>query len=1081
MSYSITLDDFKKLSEIATKYFMSFTVDKSCVLSSDPGLFKVLKTELIKDMNDERKSPVLKPHVCFLGYILSKIKYGNQYIIYDNGSKCLDIIHTSPFQKFKELKTLIVFFREHDTPYDAFIEILSLLLPNILDVNQMLLSSVFDMNGNFAPMTPSVKSMIVAYFRGQGLVAPFKSYFNTHTCGDQKDVRGREFKNYTVVDATNFIHLGGQCFTIDSLAATIVIGRGQVENPMDKTQLMKFTSEETEYLAKAIVRFYKVYKDQSTHLIRQISDIIKADERITFLKSSNIQFDDIYKIYTFYLDDHYIKYKRDEDVRTLVSASSNTLLELVGFLGYIFCSDDVFNKESKSNKQISYTCIDNIVKVLAALPPDVKKILCTIKFGEKSFNEILQVSTTAVIQDVGLLYIKYYLSAYAAFRALGPYEIKGDDTKIKAWYNKDDWNSVTQLVPFLTELRKPKNITIGTSYIKYVMANKVDYNTKLSINDEYFLTGFYEKPDDAESIGRPQYKFESIALGLVKGIAFDECNSGQTFDKTFVRKNNAEYPLRYKIDGNSEVIDMLINRAWTQIESGDLLTRVIKRAHSFHDLRQQTFQAYTDFTIKMLKLHDHTISANDDNINKLVQFIVNNKTITDEIMMEEYSIVPKYVYISEPEPEPELGVVVPNFYTQTKDKNIQKNWMLTIQTITSLEYVKKQGVYAGEIRNPNNQQVITSSYKKAKLIAKLCAYDEFNSTELSLVKEAHHEQHPLVRMYSLFESYTVKYGIKLDFFMSMLFDWYYEKDDGSMQHQLVRYGPSISNISEFIDQIARLRYVDDEYNDEIEDLKQRLNFFCDMVDKYFKHEAIHVDALLHLYNYNQLPASEASGPHQCMHRILNGIAHEGSLSPDTMIYHFTELSKESVLLMELYTGLAKYNKLDCYRFFYTWNDEFFKAILFVLQDIFKYAPSVAPIVTNDVPELKPADGNDLTVQEISDHNKKLVEYRVAYDKSCYHGIYLQEYKRLAQTYAIKLYLASRHSILVGNFASCMTNMFKNINGLYPPFNGRNPYDTFDNMMGRVLDSGYDVGMFVHNVFTNNTDLDPWTADPSPVE
>ena len=760
-------------------------------------------------------------------------------------------------------------------------------------------------------------------------------------------------------------------------------------------------------------------------------------------------------------------------------------MELIAYLGYVFWSDDVLNKESSHKLKVSYACIDQLTEVFDKLSDDVKNILSTLKFGGTTLGEILSSTTNTCIHLVGLSCFKYYLSAYTACKKLGAFDIVNSDagtrTRIKAWYDKADWKQVTQLVPFLIKLKKPPGMAPTLDYIKYVMAVKVDHKAdSSSINEAYFLTGFYKN-----SNGEIDY----LQIGLVKGTAFHECFMGQTFDRSFIRRDKKQYPLTYTFDPKRHRDTMhlaMARMAFMQLQkdSDKLLSEVIRRAHSFHNLRVQTFKAYADFTVKMIQLHATDIVNTEvdtydvvdtagGHLQKLGKFIIKNPTMEDPIMMDEYSIVPKYLVITDPD----------KFNSGTKNDDL-KALVYPIQIITSLEYVKGDATdvdvpYKAEIRDPFKQTNITKAYRDAKSIAKICAYDEFNGV-VDL---------PLEDVYSLLESYAVKLGCKLDFLIIGLY--VSEHGDGNgefgMLPAIKSWSPSLTNIESCIKRLETLLPHPDIYSEEADFISDRFYFLVKMVEYYFKYEARNVDQMFYEYSYTQFPITGRPGSRTCMHQLLNGLVHEGALSPDTMLFHFTEMSKEAVLLMEIHSRLEKLNKCEIYTKFYTWHDVYFYAILDVLQDIFQYDPPVAPITKNRVPMMQRNNEGLVTQDEQDTYNSEFAKFDNDYktkDAATYNNMYVQEYKRLAQTYAIKLFLAPRHSILANNFVNCMTNMLKNMNGPHKPF--QNPgnkkslsIDYYENTLAHVIESGFDLSDFINETFTDNSQAGHWDAVPGP--
>ena len=129
----------------------------------------------------------------------------------------------------------------------------------------------------------------------------------------------------------------------------------------------------------------------------------------------------------------------------------------------------------------------------------------------------------------------------------------------------------------------------------------------------------------------------------------------------------------------------------------------------------------------------------------------------------------------------------------------------------------------------------------------------------------------------------------------------------------------------------------------------------------------------------------------------------------------------------------------------------------------------------------------VTQDEQDTYNSEFAKFDNDYktkDAATYNNMYVQEYKRLAQTYAIKLFLAPRHSILANNFVNCMTNMLKNMNGPHKPF--QNPgnkkslsIDYYENTLAHVIESGFDLSDFINETFTDNSQAGHWDAVPGP--
>lgn len=508
----------------------------------------------------------------------------------------------------------------------------------------------------------------------------------------------------------NFMNIDdGYCYTFEYLAGSIITGRGKVE-----LQGAKLNKHSIENIAHGIAFYYYKHPEfQKEEIVDYIDTYNKLEMSFVekYINSIPMKESEIYNLF------NYLLLHMQEDLGKagagfLMSYSCNTIIELLGLMGYMLCSDDFVN-QINNNFDISQYCIGELLDFLEKLKSiktenhqSLYEIIKNISFDSMNLEKMIGTVSETCIHKMGGNFIKFYIKCYKLsqkYILLGNKKNENNVSCIPDDATSPDYDDLYRLSPYLLELND--NLA-STTEIYHLTAIKMDIIVKANVlNTAWYIIGF-----DKNGESRKLFHIE----GLFRYKSYNVNDISDCFN------TNRDYIFYgYEKKYNSIMQYYKNNR--------DKLIDLIRISYVFQKDRKHVFLMYKDYALHICKL----INA-DHNNDKLYKSIKSRclMSYTNVITFDEFKHIPKWMGIIHSVRGHKNGWIwEPDFVKQNKHKvnvnnsnnsKINKEYYIDrLQNIFDLNYNYDSIKNKADITNPYNQQDITRAYQYGKLLEKM--------------------------------------------------------------------------------------------------------------------------------------------------------------------------------------------------------------------------------------------------------------------------------------------------------------------------------------------------------------------------
>ena len=592
------------------------------------------------------------------------------------------------------------------------------------------------------------------------------------------DPLSTKFLDYTLGELGDFINLGeGACLTFEHLAVNIVMNPLSVAkhyelflkgaNLTQLTMGIEYKVREDINLARNIARYILEEYNTSSIFFRINNDKDSWKDLVTKYKGANkanavnileyavkkLQSEGfISQLYTNLIKT-YEKFPLLH-VLFLYFASSNTLYELIGLLGYTLVSDSINEAGNNANGQyfkISQKCLEHFMKLLTKLKTikftnvgiydnqdiNLLDILYNISFtvnnNTYTIQRIMKEVESTCIHGIGLKFLQFYLSCYESVQKNISLLKNHQRLQISKLVPIPD-NSVNDKIEGFLQLipcvyKTPEHIELNT-HIKYLICVPFDGEVEASLRQRknpfkrsYLVSGFTSELNF--------YHLMTISVNsLTNNMTPDICTMlSQTSPHMWSIKKYPSYPSNY--------VQYLEDHFRT-------LYQIRRMPILFQSNRVQRFKGMCEFAESMCKMMNNY----NDNYQDVIDFI-NSEKFLNIMTLEEETIIPKYAILLHYDKEEHIKSKYKHNNVRRirqddnyeKDKNVSKEkefYMIGLEEFANLPYstsVDANGNMIAIVKSPKTLTNVTNEYHYYRLINECFQQTTHNVTKIDMLSK----------------------------------------------------------------------------------------------------------------------------------------------------------------------------------------------------------------------------------------------------------------------------------------------------------------------------------------------------------
>lgn len=515
------------------------------------------------------------------------------------------------------------------------------------------------------------------------------------------------YSDWQFESINNFMNIdNGYCYTYSYLAGLVIIGRGKV-NLLGG----KINKHNIREIAHGIACYYHKYPEFQKE---EISDYINTYNSLEisfvekYIHSIPMKENEIYNLFN-YLMSHLQEDLEKAGAGFLMNYSCNTIIELLGLMGYMLCSDDFIN-QLNNNFDVSQYCIGELLDFLEKLKfiktgssGSLYDIIKNISIDNIHLEKMISTISENCIHMMGSNFIKFYIKCHVLSQKYISFSSKNNVSCIPDDATSSEYDDLYRLSPYLTKLNED---LVSKTGIYHLTTIKIDSIVKTNaINTQWYVIGFDENGDSKKLFYIDgSYRYKSYNINDISNC-FDIY--GDYHFHVYSSKYNsiAQYYKNYR----EKLIDL------------------IRISHVFQRDRKHTFLMYKDYALHICKL----INA-DHNTDKLYKSIKLRCSMpyTNVITFDEFKHIPKWMGIIHiPKNHKNRWIWEPEFTKEHKPKvnvnnsnnsKINKEYYIDrLQNIFDLNYNYDSIQRKADVTNPYNHQNITRTYQYGKLLEKM--------------------------------------------------------------------------------------------------------------------------------------------------------------------------------------------------------------------------------------------------------------------------------------------------------------------------------------------------------------------------
>lgn len=518
------------------------------------------------------------------------------------------------------------------------------------------------------------------------------------------------YKNWQFRFINEFININdGYCYGYNFLGSGIIAGRGKID-----LQGAKINQNDILRIARGIAFYYDKYPELQKE---EIGDYIKTYNTFEMSLLTNyihklpMKFNEIYNLFKYLM----INMQDDitnNTIKLSMEWSCNTVIELIGFMGYILCSDDYGTLVNKGDKfEISQYCISQLLDFLNKIKYVKVKQDCSLYDWIKNLSidgihldKLINELSENCIHQMGNNFIKFYIKCHSLTEKYISTHNKNNTLCIPDDLTSPEYNELYKLSPYLISINDDLKSKTDIRYLSTIRTDSI--NKSNIINTKWHVIGFCENGDYMRLFYIDgSYKYKSYNIDDISNC--------------FVK--------------NGDYIFHEYDKKWSSIMNyykihQDKLIDLIRISYIFQKNRKLSFLMYKDYALHICKL----INA-DYNEDKLYKSIKIRCSIpyTNVITLNEVKHIPKWMGI--------ISIKNNKWIWESQDKHnvninnannskINKEYYIDgLQNIFQLNYNYDSNENKASVYNPYNQRNITRVFQYGKLLEKMLFHTGFNN------------------------------------------------------------------------------------------------------------------------------------------------------------------------------------------------------------------------------------------------------------------------------------------------------------------------------------------------------------------
>ena len=723
---------------------------------------------IVKFLSQFSKKKRVKSEICFIVYIFQNIMRDNKSIFelifqtpkvlftIEETNVIVDVIHAVTERNSFMLKNVISNLtspRAAEAPAvnsGRYNEIMSILKEkNFEKYKDFTISEFFNLIYRDLEAHPEISNNVALFLKTKGMTIQELKDQNPKNCTSRSEelIMMTSFSLYTFNDVDKFINLNKFCYCYPDIASLLISNKGG----LFELNEANITERDKQAIGDKLGRYFNKNLETLQDDINDMNNTIKRYlqvEKDILIDAKYYQNDKIvttdWKDFFKFMLTSFPKLISAYNIKVIYDSSSNTLFELLGLYGYICLDDDITEMTNSSGTffQTAQYCTGQLLDVF----DELKKInienstlwdkLKTTSIKNKKLEDLLKIIENTCIHGVGLAFLKYYLDAYES--SLRFVEI--EKTKIR---NKSNENQNVKVKPIPDDVEDPSIVDDLFQLAPFVI--KAPESLYKAINIKYLTCISYDQTADRLLRFNPLNRHYIV-------FGFDENNNQvklMFLERHYQEKDEYQSIQDYFIEGFSATSYRIVNYHSLTIAQANAIKEtyelsadkiknmldLIRIPLTFHKQRKHTFKVFADYTLNMCQLMS-TTEVND----KYKELAKLSKTkFYDFMTLEESSLIPKYMTVIKLDSSSASvkaykdahmwnSKFKANSVNTGEPYNQNEYYVDSLQNMLMLPYVLENN--KAIVKTPYSSKDITKQFQIAKLLAKMLVNDTLNKVHI---------------------------------------------------------------------------------------------------------------------------------------------------------------------------------------------------------------------------------------------------------------------------------------------------------------------------------------------------------------